>query len=168
MNDNRVVCTASDNPKRDWPRVRHWLKAAVDATGGKLLLEEVYLSVMLGHSKLWLVKEWPYRSEDPRLIAAVTSSIGVAGDGVECTINFAGGEKVELWAAEAVRVISMDARLNSGSTRTSVIGRRGWQPILSAVGFKPTHTIFTRSERPIPLGKGKEVGPDGNVGNVIV
>ena len=127
-----IECVASASPN-DWKQVRHWLLDAV-ATADNYEIEDLYYSIMMGQTKLWLILG------DRILKGAATSTI----EGQTCTITFAGGIDGLEWAHTGVEVITQDARDNHGTTRTKVVGRKGWQPTLSSIGFKHTQSVFVR------------------------
>lgn len=141
----RYEIVRSEAPSMDWPRVRAWLSEAIKQS--ERLPEEIFHSLVVGQSYLWLVFKQPeVEGAKRQLVAAITSILERSLVGASCVITYCGGEGAQEWAEQAVNVISDDAIKEHGCTKTVIIGRQGWQKLLSGVGFKQTSVILVRDE----------------------
>jgi hypothetical protein len=109
----KVVCVKPDLAWTIWPKVEHWVRAAMER-GGLGLFDDVKEDVLNGDALAWLV--W----DEPNLVGVVITQITED----VCCIVACGGDGI-LSRLPLLKTIEQYA-IAEGCARMRIMGRKGW------------------------------------------
>ncbi len=104
-----------------WPRVSHWIKAALER-GDMGTFGSVESDVLAARALLWVV--W----NDPDLEGAAVTQVGKTESSKVCTIVACGGGGMRTWV-HLIGTLEDYAR-DQGCDCVRIVGRKGWQRVL--------------------------------------
>ena len=107
------------------------IQAALEYSGGRFAIENVYDDLMSGQQTLWVAIDDKYNQ-----VGCTTVSITQYPTGVKALCyEHLGGKDVTKWLEEGHRVCSAYAR-ELGCTKLECQGRSGWLPFLKKLGYR--------------------------------
>ncbi len=104
-----------------WPRVSHWIKAALER-GDMGTFGSVESDVLAARALLWVV--W----NDPDLEGAAVTQVEKFESSKVCTIAACGGGGMRTWV-HLIETLEDYAR-QQGCNCVRIVGRKGWQRVL--------------------------------------
>lgn len=118
-----------------WPTVEPMLARAVETSGGRFTITSVLHSILAGHSALWVVLD----GED--IVATLTTRVSDLPGTRVLIMDWIGGSRLKEWLPLAQETLMRYGR-QYGCTELQGAGRRGWQRVLRAHGWKPDYTVY--------------------------
>lgn len=124
--------------RRIWPKVVAHLQRGVDLSEGRYDLESLKALLEKGESDLWVVFD-----EKFEVIAAITSTFTQYPLGRFLYGQFLGGNFLEDWRDEFLRVFANWGRDN-GAKGIEFAGRAGWARVLQPNGFREVSRVYQK------------------------
>ena len=133
-----VSIVPPDRISECWEEVAPLLKPAVDRSGGRFLIEDVYHLLRNGKCQLWVI------FEEGVIVACCTTSFTEYPQKRMLTGQFLGGKHLSYWATKLDHVLESWGRDN-GCAGIELTGRRGWVRVLKKLGWDLSFYITEKS-----------------------
>lgn len=121
-----------------WEEVAPLLQPAIDRSGGRFLIQDVYHLIRTGDNHLWVM------FEDGIIVACCTTTFTQYPRKRMLTGQFLGGKKLSQWAYNLDIVLEKWGRDN-GCDGIELTGRRGWVRVLDKLGWSLTYYITEKN-----------------------
>lgn len=121
-----------------WGAVKDLLQPAVQVTGGRYMLYDVYAALKAGEMNLWIAF-----GDDRQVIGCEVTRITDYPSRRVLTSLFTGGRNIRLWKDPMMGVMVRWAEDNQ-CTAIEGYGRKGWLKMLDAYGVKQTLILFEK------------------------
>lgn len=121
-----------------WGAVKDLLQPAVQVTGGRYMLYDVYAALKTGEMNLWIAF-----GDDREVIGCEVTRITDYPSRRVLTSMFTGGRNIRLWKDPMMGVMVRWAEDNQ-CTAIEGYGRKGWLKMLDAYGVKQTLILFEK------------------------
>ena len=121
-----------------WDEVAPLLQPAVDRSGGRFLMEDVYHLVATGENHLWVV------FEDGVIVACCTTAFTEYPRKRMLTGQFLGGSQMTEWVPKLDAVLQQWGT-DHGCSGIELTGRKGWLRVLDKIGWDITFYIMEKS-----------------------
>lgn len=121
-----------------WGAVKDLLQPAVQVTGGRYMLYDVYAALKAGEMNLWIAF-----GDDRQVVGCEVTRITDYPSRRVLTSLFTGGRNIRLWKDPMMGVMVRWAEDNQ-CTAIEGYGRKGWLKMLDAYGVKQTLILFEK------------------------
>jgi len=112
-----------------WPQAGPLIEKALAITPGRWGAGDIFMQSSEGHQGLWVVMK------EDQVIAAFTTRIYEVPQARVCSVEWVGGEQMELWADQAVEIIEDYGRA-AGCNKVEGHGRMGWSKLMKKHDWK--------------------------------
>ena len=121
-----------------WGAVKDLLQPAVQVTGGRYMLYDVYAALKAGEMNLWIAF-----GDDRQVVGCEVTRVTDYPSRRVLTSLFTGGRNIRLWKDPMMGVMVRWAEDNQ-CTAIEGYGRKGWLKMLDAYGVKQTLILFEK------------------------
>lgn len=121
-----------------WGAVKDLLQPAVQVTGGRYMLYDVYAALKTGDMNLWIAF-----GDDRQVVGCEVTRVTDYPSRRVLTSLFTGGRNIRLWKDPMMGVMVRWAEDNQ-CTAIEGYGRKGWLKMLDAYGVKQTLILFEK------------------------
>jgi hypothetical protein len=118
-----------------WPQAVEMLEPATDTSAGKILIGDVYKSVVSGELVLWMILK------DGAPVAFYTTRLIEYPNRRAMAMDWVGGSGLSSWLNEALDAMEKQARANN-CQHLEGFGRLAWGRILKRRGWKPEYVAY--------------------------
>ena len=118
-----------------WSTVEPMLTRAVETSGGRFTIASVLHDILSGAIALWVVLD----GED--IVAALTTRVSDLPGARVLVMDWIAGDRMKEWLPLAQETLMRYGR-EYGCTEMHGAGRRGWERVLGAHGWKPAYTAY--------------------------
>ena len=136
LDTNLVGVPRDQLSKTIWDMVEPILETAVDRSNGRYRTDDVLNAVREGKQQLWIVLD----GRD-NITATVTTEIrGYPGGRNVCNVRMCAGHGYKAWVHH-LKELETWAK-EQGCDMVEIMGRTGWTPELSKMGYRQTQAVF--------------------------
>lgn len=118
-----------------WPTVEPMLTRAVETSGGRFTITSVLHEILSGRMALWVVLD------GDTAVAALTTRVSELPGARILVMDWLGGSRLKEWLPLAQETLVRYGRQYE-CTELQGAGRRGWERVLGAHGWKPAYTAY--------------------------
>ena len=134
----KVSIVPPDRVADCWEEVAPLLQPAVDRSGGRFLIEDVYHLLAIGENQLWVI------FEEGKIVACCTTAFTEYPQKRMLTGQFLGGNNLKDWAPKLEQVLERWGR-DHGCAGIELTGRKGWVRVLGKLGWDLTFYITEKN-----------------------
>ena len=125
-----------------WSKVSELLEPAVERSGKRWRMEQVYHAIQIGHYHLWVVFG-PRVDDKSEVVGAVVTQIVEYPGCRMLAYQFLGGEGFEEWFEVLDEHVSGHAR-EAGCAGTEATARFGFKPFLKRIGYRDGYAVYDK------------------------
>lgn len=131
------VPVPSNDVERQWKLMLQFLRPAIERSNGRWTPEDVFRELAAGTMQCWVL------IEGPLLYGVGVTSIRVYPGLKSLECMWLGGVDSHLWMQLLDETVSRWA-ISEGCTRMEIAGRKGWERMGAAIGFRPSYVFFEK------------------------
>jgi hypothetical protein len=135
-----MICTAVPREAVDivWGDVSSMLNKAIETSGGKYHIDDIYQHLTEGYYNLWLIID---EGKEEKVIAAITTRIIQYPSKKAMAMDWIGGTRMMEWLPIAMdRLISFAK--DCGCSHLEGYGRKAWSKVLKKYNWEPEYIAY--------------------------
>jgi hypothetical protein len=135
-----MICTAVPLEATDivWGDVSAMLNKAIQTSGGKYHIDDIYMHIKKGYYNLWLIID---EKEDEKVVAAITTRLIEYPSKRALAMDWIGGKRMYEWLPIAMKKLSSFAK-DCGCSHLEGYGRKAWIKVLKKYNWKPEYIAY--------------------------
>jgi len=135
-----MICTAVPREAIDivWSDVSNMLNKAIETSGGKYHIDDIYHHLNEGYYNLWLIID---NEGDEKVIAAITTRIIEYPSKKAMAMDWIGGKRMMDWLPIAMEKLTSFAK-DCGCSHLEGYGRKAWSKILKKYNWNPEYIAY--------------------------
>jgi hypothetical protein len=135
-----MICTAVPLEATDivWGDVSAMLNKAIQTSGGKYHIDDIYMHIKKGYYNLWLIID---EKENEKVVAAITTRLIEYPSKRALAMDWIGGKRMYEWLPIAMEKLSSFAK-DCGCSHLEGYGRKAWIKVLKKYNWKPEYIAY--------------------------
>ena len=135
-----MICTAVPREAIDivWNDISNMLNKAIQTSGGKYHIDDIYHHLHEGYYNLWLIID---NESDKKVIAAITTRIIEYPNRKAMAMDWIGGKRMMEWLPIAMDRLTEFAK-DCGCSHLEGYGRKAWSKILKKYNWNPEYIAY--------------------------
>tara|TARA_R110002012_G_scaffold210702_1_gene381374 strand:- start:1009 stop:1437 length:429 start_codon:yes stop_codon:yes gene_type:complete len=135
-----MICTAVPLEATDivWGDVSAMLNKAIQTSGGKYHIDDIYRHIKEGYYNLWLIID---EKKDEKVIAAITTRLIEYPNRRALAMDWVGGKRMSEWLPIALEKFNSFAK-DCGCSHLEGYGRKAWTKVLKNYNWKPEYIAY--------------------------
>ena len=137
-----MICTAVPREAVNivWGDVCNMLAQAVNTSGGKYHIDDIYNHLTKGIYSLWIIIDNKDKDKG-KVVAAITTRLIEYPNKKALAMDWIGGSKINQWLPIAVERLS-DFASDCGCSHLEGYGRKAWSRLLKKYNWKPEYIAY--------------------------
>lgn len=135
-----MICTAVPREAVDivWGDVSGLLYKAIETSGGKYHIDDIYRNITEGYYNLWLIVD---NKDGEKVIAALTTRIIWYPNRKAMAMDWIGGKRMMEWLPKAMEILT-DYAKDCGCSHLEGYGRKAWAKVLKKYNWEPEYIAY--------------------------
>ena len=135
-----MICTAVPREAVDivWGDVSGLLYKAIETSGGKYHIDDIYRNITEGYYNLWLIVD---NKDGEKVIAALTTRIIRYPNRKAMAMDWIGGKRMMEWLPKAMEILK-DYAKDCGCSHLEGYGRKAWAKVLKKYNWEPEYIAY--------------------------
>ena len=135
-----MICTAVPREAIDivWGDVSSMLNKAIETSGGKYHIDDIYQHLTEGYYNLWLIID---ESKEEKVIAAITTRIIQYPSKKAMAMDWIGGKRMMEWLPIAMERLISFAK-DCDCSHLEGYGRKAWLKVLKKYNWNPEYIAY--------------------------
>ena len=135
-----MICTAVPREAVDivWGDVSGLLYKAIETSGGKYHIDDIYRNITEGYYNLWLIVD---NKDGEKVIAALTTRIIWYPNRKAMAMDWIGGKRMMEWLPKAMEILK-DYAKDCGCSHLEGYGRKAWSKVLKKYNWEPEYIAY--------------------------
>ena len=135
-----MICTAVPREAVDivWGDVSGLLYKAIETSGGKYHIDDIYRNITEGYYNLWLIVD---NKDGEKVIAALTTRIIWYPNRKAMAMDWIGGKRMMEWLPKAMEILT-DYAKDCGCSHLEGYGRKAWSKVLKKYNWEPEYIAY--------------------------
>ena len=135
-----MICTAVPREAVDivWGDVSGLLYKAIETSGGKYHIDDIYRNITEGYYNLWLIVD---NKDGEKVIAALTTRIIWYPNRKAMAMDWIGGKRMMEGLPKAMEILK-DYAKDCGCSHLEGYGRKAWAKVLKKYNWEPEYIAY--------------------------
>ena len=135
-----MICTAVPREAIDivWGDVSSMLNKAIETSGGKYHIDDIYQHLTEGYYNLWLIID---EGKEEKVIAAITTRIIQYPSKKAMAMDWIGGKRMMEWLPIAMDKLTSFAK-DCDCSHLEGYGRKAWLKVLKKYNWNPEYIAY--------------------------
>ena len=135
-----MICTAVPREAVDivWGDVSGLLYKAIETSGGKYHIDDIYRNITEGYYNLWLIVD---NKDGEKVIAALSTRIIWYPNRKAMAMDWIGGKRMMEWLPKAMEILK-DYAKDCGCSHLEGYGRKAWAKVLKKYNWEPEYIAY--------------------------
>jgi len=135
-----MICTAVPREAVDivWGDVSSMLNKAIETSGGKYHIDDIYQHLAEGYYNLWLIID---EGKEEKVIAAITTRIIQYPSRKAMAMDWIGGKRMMEWLPIAMEKLTSFAK-DCDCNHLEGYGRKAWSKVLKKYNWEPEYIAY--------------------------